>query len=225
MNCAVIVFPGTTGEMEVYYALKDIGINVQFVKHDEKSLEEYDCIILPGGTSYGDYLRPGAIASLTPVMEAVAKAIEDGKLIIGIGNGFQVLLEANLLPGAVIQNKGLKFICDQVELLVNNNETVFTKGFTDGETVTLPIAHQFGNYYCDDETLKELKENNQIIFTYKNDVNGSVERIAGITNKRGNVVGMMPHPERAMDTFQQTRDGLPIFQLLLTNWREQYNGS
>lgn len=222
MKFAVIVFPGTTCEMDMYHAIKELGEDVELVEHTDASLEPYDAIILPGGTSYGDYLRPGAIASRSPMMNEVKKAAEEGKPVLGVGNGFQILLEANLLPGAMLHNEQLKFICEPVELIVKNKKSMFTKGYEEYETVTIPIAHKFGNYYCDEETLTELKENDQIIFTYKNKVNGSVDHIAGITNKAGNVLGIMPHPERAVDPFHCSQDGAPLFRSLLNYWREYH---
>lgn len=222
MKFAVITFPGTSSDIEIIDVINALGEEAAIVKHDETSLDHFDCIILPGGTSYGDSLRPGAIARHTPVMEAVRKAADEGKPVLGIGNGFQILLEANLLPGTILINRDLKFICESVQLVVKNNETMFTNKYELDETITLPIASQYGNYYCDEQTFNELKEKKQIIFTYKEDVNGSLHYIAGIMNEKGNVLGLMPHPERAVDTFHQTTDGLPLLESLLNHWRE-YN--
>ncbi len=198
MKFAVIVFPGSNCDVDCYYAVKDgLGEEVEYVWHQEKNLSKYDVIMLPGGFSYGDYLRAGAIARFSPVMEAVREEAEKGKFIIGICNGFQILTEAGLLPGALRKNEGLKFICKTVSITVENDKTPFTTRLKKGQEILLPIAHGEGNYYVDDKTLRELKENNQIVFRYKENINGSVERIAGVINKKGNVLGMMPHPERA----------------------------
>lgn len=222
MKFAVIVFPGSNCDVDMYHAIQDeLGEEVEYVSHQADSLEEFDAILLPGGFSYGDYLRSGAIARFSNVMKEIVKAAESGKPILGICNGFQILLEAGLLPGAMKRNEGLKFICRQVELKVKNNETMFTAAFNKDEIITIPIAHGEGNYFCDAETLKSLKENNQIIFTYQgHNPNGSIEQIAGIMNERGNVLGMMPHPERAVDPLLGGADGLKIFQSIVKHWRE-----
>jgi phosphoribosylformylglycinamidine synthase subunit PurQ / glutaminase len=221
---AVIVFPGSNCDVDMYHAIKDeLGEEVEYVWHDAESLEEYDGILLPGGFSYGDYLRSGAIARFSKVMKEVVKAAEAGKPVLGVCNGFQILLEAGLLPGAMRRNESLKFICRSVELKVENNRTMFTSAYNDGEIITIPIAHGEGNYYCDEETLAKLKANNQIIFTYHGtNPNGSLANIAGITNERGNVLGMMPHPERAVDELLGSADGLKLFQSIVKNWRESY---
>jgi phosphoribosylformylglycinamidine synthase I len=224
MKFAVIVFPGSNCDIDMYHAIKDaLGEEVDYVWHSADNLEQYDGILLPGGFSYGDYLRCGAIARFSNVMAEVVKAAEAGKPVLGVCNGFQILLEAGLLPGALHRNDGLKFICRNVELKVENNESMFTTGYAAKETITVPIAHGEGNYYCDEATLAELKENNQIIFTYAGEnPNGSLEDIAGITNKQGNVLGMMPHPERAVDSLLGSKDGLKIFQSIVKNWRETH---
>lgn len=222
MKFAVIVFPGSNCDVDMYHAIQDeLGEEVEYVSHQADSLEEFDAILLPGGFSYGDYLRSGAIARFSNVMKEIVKAAERGKPILGICNGFQILLEAGLLPGAMKRNEGLKFICRQVELKVMNNETMFTADFHKDEIITIPIAHGEGNYFCDAETLKSLKENNQIIFTYQgHNPNGSIEQIAGIMNERGNVLGMMPHPERSVDPLLGGADGLKLFQSIVKHWRE-----
>lgn len=219
MKFAVIVFPGSNCDVDCYYAVKDgLGEEVEYVWHQEKDLSKYDVIMLPGGFSYGDYLRAGAIARFSPVMEAVREEAEKGKFIIGICNGFQILTEAGLLPGALRKNEGLKFICKTVSVIVENDETPFTTRLKKGQEILLPIAHGEGNYYVDDKTLKELKENNQIVFRYKENINGSVERIAGVINKKGNVLGMMPHPERAYDSLLGNTDGLYILGSIVDNF-------
>jgi phosphoribosylformylglycinamidine synthase subunit PurQ / glutaminase len=219
---AVIVFPGSNCDVDMFHAIKDeLGEEVEYVWHDQDSLEGYDAILLPGGFSYGDYLRCGAIARFSNVMKEIVKAAEAGKPILGVCNGFQILLEAGLLPGAMRRNESLKFICKPVELKVVNNETMFSSGYSKAEVITVPVAHGEGNYYCDEETLELLKDNNQIVFTYEGtNPNGSIENIAGITNERGNVLGMMPHPERAVDSLLGGADGLKLFQSIVRSWRE-----
>lgn len=222
MRFAVIVFPGSNCDLDMYHAVKDeLGAEVEYVSHQDTSLDRFDAILLPGGFSYGDYLRSGAIARFSPVMKAVVAAANEGKLVFGVCNGFQVLLEAGLLPGAMKRNEQLKFICRPVTLVVENNETMFTSSYGERQEITIPIAHGDGNYYCDDETLAQLKQNNQIVFTYKENMNGSRDHIAGITNKEGNVLGMMPHPERAVDELLGSSDGLSLFKSMLKEWRER----
>lgn len=223
MKFAVIVFPGSNCDVDMYHAIKDeLGEEVEYVWHDTDSLEEYDGILLPGGFSYGDYLRTGAIARFSKVMQAVIKAADAGKPILGVCNGFQILLEAGLLPGAMRRNESLSFICKPVELKVENSTTMFTNAYQEGQTITIPVAHGEGNYYCDAETLAKLKANHQIVFTYRQNPNGSLENIAGIINEKGNVLGMMPHPERAVDTLLGSADGLKIFQSIVKTWREAH---
>ena len=222
MRFAVIVFPGSNCDLDMYQAVKDeLGAEVSYVWHDETSLEGFDGILLPGGFSYGDYLRSGSIARFSPIMEAVIDAANAGKPVLGVCNGFQILLEAGLLPGAMRRNENLKFICRPVQLIVENNETLFTAEYEKNCAITVPVAHGEGNYYCAPETLEDLKANNQIVFKYKDNINGSVDRIAGITNKAGNVLGMMPHPERAVDSLLGSNDGLTLFKSILSQWREQ----
>lgn len=223
MKFAVIVFPGSNCDVDMYHAIKDeLGEEVEYVWHDSKNLDEFDGILLPGGFSYGDYLRSGAIAGFANVMEAVKKAAAEGKPVFGVCNGFQILTEAGLLPGTLRRNEKLKFMCGQVELVVENNETMFTTGYEKGHIITVPIAHGEGNYYCDNETYESLKNNNQIIFRYQNNPNGSLDDIAGIVNEKGNVLGMMPHPERAVDTLLGSADGLQLFRSIVRNWRENH---
>lgn len=224
MKFAVLVFPGSNCDLDMFHAIKDeLGEEVEYVWHDTKDLSGYDGILLPGGFSYGDYLRCGAIAQFSNVMNEVKKAADAGKPVLGICNGFQILTEAGLLPGALLRNKNLKFMCRTVELTVANNETMFTSEYSKGEVIKVPIAHGEGNYTCDAETLASLKANNQIVFTYTNDnPNGSVEDIAGIINERGNVLGMMPHPERAVHELIGGTDGLALFKSIVKQWRESH---
>jgi len=221
---AVIVFPGSNCDVDMYHAIKDeLGEEVEYVWHDVESLDEFDGILLPGGFSYGDYLRSGAIARFSNVMKAIIQAAEKGKPILGVCNGFQILLEAGLLPGAMRRNNSLKFICRPVELRVENNRTMFTAAYEKDEVITIPIAHGEGNYYCDEETLQKLIENRQIVFRYHTEnPNGSLHDIAGIINEQGNVLGMMPHPERAVDELLGSADGLKLFQSIVRYWRETH---
>ncbi len=223
MRVAVIVFPGSNADVDMYNAVEDVmGVPVDYVWHTATDLSPYDVILLPGGFSYGDYLRCGAVARFSPVMEQVMKAAEEGKLIMGVCNGFQILLEAGLLPGAMLRNKTLKYRCKLVPLRVENNQTPFTREYGAGEVIQIPIAHGEGNYFCDEETLAKLKENNQIIFRYDGEnPNGSIDHIAGIMNERGNVLGMMPHPERAVHKWMSSDDGKRIFASILKTWRER----
>ncbi len=224
MKFAVLVFPGSNCDIDMYHAIKDeLGEEVEFVWHSETDLSSFDGILVPGGFSYGDYLRCGAMANQSNIMSEVKKAAEAGKPVLGVCNGFQILTEAGLLPGALLRNKNLKFMCRPVQLKVENNQTFFTSQYEQGEVITVPIAHGEGNYYCDEETLQKLKENNQIVFTYSGEnPNGSLEDIAGIINERGNVLGMMPHPERAVDALVGGADGLRLFKSIVKQWRESH---
>lgn len=223
MKTAVIVFPGSNCDSDMYYAIRDgLGQEVDYVWHQESSLDGYDAIMIPGGFSYGDYLRSGAIARFSTIMPAVIEAAEVGKPILGVCNGFQILLEAGLLPGAMLRNKELKFICRHVDLQVMNNSTLFSSLYDQGETISIPIAHGEGNYYCDEATLASLEADNRIIFKYKNNPNGSAADIAGIINEKGNVLGMMPHPERATEALTGSVHGLRLFQSILKHWRESH---
>lgn len=222
MRFAVVVFPGSNCDIDCFKAVERLGEPVDYVWHTETDLTAYDAIILPGGFSYGDYLRAGAIARFSPVMGAVAKAAEEGKLVIGICNGFQILLESGLLPGAMLKNKGLKFLCQMEEIEVVNGKTPFTLDFMPGEKIRLPIAHGEGNYTCDEETYERLQRNGQIVFRYTNNPNGSLGDIAGIVNEKGNVLGLMPHPERAVDSLLGSEDGMKVFTSMVRAWRERY---
>lgn len=224
MKFAVLVFPGSNCDIDMYHAIKDeLGEEVEYVWHDATDLSGFDGILVPGGFSYGDYLRCGAMASQSNVMKEVKKAAEQGKPVLGVCNGFQILTEAGLLPGALLRNKNLKFICETVPLKVENNNTLFTNEYELGEIINIPIAHGEGNYFCDEETLKKLEENNQIVFTYDGvNPNGSLKNIAGIINEQGNVLGMMPHPERAVDSLLGSADGLKLFKSIVKQWRESH---
>jgi phosphoribosylformylglycinamidine synthase len=233
MKAAVIRFPGSNCDQDCYHVLKnDFGLETEYVWHKEASVEQFDLILLPGGFSYGDYLRCGAIARFSPVMRSVTAETARGKLIIGICNGFQILCEARLLPGALIRNNSLHFVCEFIEARLENMETAFTHSEvtkSDGTLLTartglllrLPVAHGEGNYRADPDTLRELNRNNQIVLRYSDsrgaltgdaNPNGSTENIAGITNRAGNVFGLMPHPERACDPLLGSEDGKLIFQ-------------
>lgn len=220
MRFAVIQFPGSNCDVDLLHAIKDgVGEEAEYVSHTATSLEGFDGVLLPGGFSYGDYLRCGAISRFSNVMSEVQRFADEGKPVFGTCNGFQILVEAGLLPGALQRNKHLHFICKTVELKVENAETNFTSEYKSNEILTIPIAHGEGSYYCDDETLKELKAHNQIVFTYASEnPNGSVGNIAGIVNKKGNVLGMMPHPERAVEDLLGSSDGLRFFKSMINNF-------
>ncbi|AHD04658.1 phosphoribosylformylglycinamidine synthase subunit PurQ [Paenibacillus larvae] len=226
MKFAVLVFPGSNCDVDCYKAVEDtIGQTVDYVWHTETDLSAYDCILLPGGFSYGDYLRCGAISRFAPVMSALAAAAKKGKFILGICNGFQILLESGLLPGALLRNNSMKFRCGITSLVVENRETPFTREYKQGEVIQIPIAHGEGNYYCDPRTLEELRAGNRIVFRYApgTNPNGSIEDIAGICNETGNVVGMMPHPERAVHELLGSADGKRMFTSILNAWREKHD--
>ncbi|MDM5250436.1 MULTISPECIES: phosphoribosylformylglycinamidine synthase subunit PurQ [unclassified Lysinibacillus] len=224
MKFAVLVFPGSNCDIDMYHAIKDeLGEEVEYVWHTETDLSGFDGILVPGGFSYGDYLRCGAMANQSNIMAEVKKAADAGKPVLGVCNGFQILTEAGLLPGALLRNKNLKFMCRTIQLKVENNNTLFTNQYEQGQVINIPIAHGEGNYYCDEETLQKLKDNNQIVFTYSGEnPNGSLEDIAGIVNERGNVLGMMPHPERAVDALVGGADGLAVFKSIVKQWRENH---
>lgn len=209
----IIVFPGSNCDHDAYFAFKDIlGVDTKFLWHKEGSIGDRNIIILPGGFSYGDYLRSGAIARFSNIMQDVIRFANNGGIVLGICNGFQILCETGLLPGALMRNRDLKFICKNVSLKVENNKSIFTYKYEIKENINIPIAHGEGNYYCDEDTLTELISNNQILFRYNNNPNGSVEDIAGIQNRKRNVLGMMPHPERASDIRLGNDDGLRLLQ-------------
>lgn len=224
LNFGVVIFPGSNCDTDCHWALSSLGQNVSYVWHQDQDLSNFDCLVLPGGFSYGDYLRSGAIARFSPVLKAIKQFAENGGLVIGICNGFQILLEAGLLPGAMLRNTTLKFICKNVHLRIDNNQTPFTANLSEGQIIQMPIAHNEGNYFVDEETLLSMKQNNQIILRYSNPQgkvepencpNGSLENIAGICNKEKNVFGLMPHPERAMQAFFGSADGKLIFDSII----------
>ncbi len=223
MKFAVVNFPGSNCDMDLYYAIRDgIKEEVELVDYRETSLDGFDGVLIPGGFSYGDYLRSGAIAVHAPVVKEIVRFANEGKIVLGICNGFQILTELGLLPGALIRNEKSRFICETVTLKVINDKTAFTNCYQENEEIRIPIAHGEGRYYCDDKTLAELKANDQIIFKYDRNVNGSVDQIAGVTNKQKNVLGMMPHPERAIEDILGSDDGLKLFQSII-NYQVRVN--
>ena len=217
MNSAVIVFPGSNCDRDVAVALEQVtGRKPAMVWHKDSDLPDgTDFIALPGGFSYGDYLRSGAMAARSPIMRAVAGAAGRGVPVIGICNGFQVLTEAGLLPGALMRNAGLSFVCRPVSLRVENSQSLFTCGYEAGETVHFPVAHHDGNYQADEATLDRLEDQARVAFRYQEEVNGSARGIAGILNDTGNVLGLMPHPERAIEPAHGGSDGRRLFEGLL----------
>lgn len=218
MNSAVIVFPGSNCDRDLAVAIRDVtGTAPHMVWHRETTLpdDRIDLIALPGGFSYGDYLRSGAMAARSPIMQAVRDAADRGVPVIGICNGFQVLTEAGLLPGALMRNAGQKFVCRDVMLTVENAQTAFTSRYETGERIRIPVAHHDGNYFADADTLDHLEGEGRIAFRYAEAVNGSQRDIAGILNAAGNVLGMMPHPERLIDPAQGGTDGRRLFEGLL----------
>jgi phosphoribosylformylglycinamidine synthase len=230
MKAGIVVFPGSNCDWDTYHALMGCGIESIFLWHKERDLKGCDLIVLPGGFSYGDYLRSGVLASFSPIMDSIKEFAEKGGLILGICNGFQILLESGILPGAMLRNKGLRFICKFVNIRVENSSTPFTKDIRKGDVLKIPIAHMDGNYYLPYSELERLKRNNQIVFRYcdgngeitdEANPNGSMENIAGIVNERGNVLGMMPHPERASFSILGSEDGRKIFQSCLNYLRER----
>lgn len=225
MKFGVVVFPGTWSDVDCFDALRDtLRQAVGYVWHKDTDLSEYGCVILPGGFSYGDYLRPGAIARFSPAMRAVADFAAQGKLVIGICNGFQILCEAGLLPGALLPNDSLQFRCQWTTLRVENADTPFTNAAANGQTLRVPISHGEGNYFADAATIEALEANNRIAFRYcapdgsvtaDANPNGSLGNIAGVLNESGNVLGMMPHPERCCDALLGGEDGKVIFQSVI----------
>ncbi|MEK7678778.1 MAG: phosphoribosylformylglycinamidine synthase subunit PurQ [Deltaproteobacteria bacterium] len=225
MKFAIIVFPGSNCDHDCYHAVKHVmGQEAEYVWHKSTELKGFDCVLLPGGFSYGDYLRTGAIARFSPVMNEVARFAERGGLVLGICNGFQILTEAGLLPGVLMRNNGLKFICKSLTLRVENTETAFTNGYKERQVLNIPIAHADGLYYAGNDTIKALKDGNRILFRYATpegavtedaNPNGSLSNIAGIINEKGNVLGMMPHPERACERLLGSTDGKGVFESIL----------
>ena len=217
MKFGVLVFPGSNCDRDVAYVTRDVLKQpTRMVWHEETDISDLDVVVVPGGFSYGDYLRCGAIARFSPVMKATVEHANKGKLVLGICNGFQVLTEAGLLPGALVRNRDLHFVCDRVPLRVERNNLLWTQLYQPGQVITLPIAHGEGNYYADADTLAQLEDNHQVLFRYEGEnPNGSLNNIAGICNIKGNVLGMMPHPERASDAMLGGTDGLKVFEGLL----------
>lgn len=211
----VLLFPGSNCEQDVAEAVRVLGGQAEIVWHGDERLPAVDAVVVPGGFAHGDYLRPGAIARFSPVMEDVARFAADGGAVVGICNGFQVLTEADLLPGALQKNAGLKFLCRTVELEVTSSASVLTRQCEAGQRLRIPINHFEGNYTCDPTTLAELRAQNRVVLRYLDNPNGSVDEIAGITNEAGNVVGLMPHPERAVDPLLGSDDGRLLLGSLL----------
>ncbi len=225
MKFGVVVFPGSNCDLDAYHAIRDVLRHpVEYIWHQEESVAGFDCIVLPGGFSYGDYLRSGAIARFSPVMKSVVEFAASGGLVFGICNGFQVLVEVGLLPGALYRNTGLQFRCQFTNLVVENRNTPFTIAVEPGRVLKIPIAHGEGNYYADAQTLRAMEQNGQIVFRYATaggevtkdaNPNGSLYNIAGVCNENKNVLGMMPHPERSVERILGSQDGLVIFESLV----------
>ena len=217
MKFGVVVFPGSNCDRDVAYVTRDLLHQpTRMVWHEETDISDLDVVIIPGGFSYGDYLRCGAIARFSAVMPQVVEHARQGKFVLGICNGFQILTEAGLLPGALVRNRDLHFICDRVSVKVERTDLPWTQSYQLGQVITLPIAHGEGRFYASPDTLMELEERRQILFRYEGDnPNGSVNHIAGICNRQGNVLGMMPHPERASDPILGGTDGIVLFKGVL----------
>ena len=225
MKFAVVVFPGSNCDQDCFYVIKNVlKESVAYIWHKDTNCDDFDCVILPGGFSYGDYLRTGAIARFSPVVKSITKFARKGGTVIGICNGFQILLEAGLLPGVMLRNRGLHFLCKHVYIKTENNQTRFTNFYNTEQILKIPIAHNEGNYYIDAAGLKELRANNQIVFRYCSatgeisdqfNPNGALDNIAGIMNKKGNVLGMMPHPERSCERELGSPDGYNIFKSIV----------
>jgi phosphoribosylformylglycinamidine synthase len=212
----VVVFPGTNCEHDVVHAVEVAGADGVLLWHGDAQLGAVDAVVLPGGFAHGDYLRPGALARFSPVMDAVAEFARSGGPVVGICNGFQVLTEAGLLPGALQKNGRLRFLCEPARVVVTSTASVLTSGATVGDELVVPINHFSGNYTCDEETLRRLQSEDRIVLRYADNPNGSVDAIAGIANEAGNVVGLMPHPERASDALLGSTDGLVLLRALVS---------
>jgi phosphoribosylformylglycinamidine synthase subunit PurQ / glutaminase len=216
MRFGVVVFPGSNCDHDAWYAVShNLGQKAEFIWHDSSSLGQVDAVILPGGFSYGDYLRCGAIAKFSPVMDAVRKFAADGGLVLGICNGFQILVESGLLPGALLRNQNLKFVCREVTLRVETAKTPFTAAATRGQLLRLPVAHGEGRYFADQRTLNTIETEDRVVLRYVDNPNGSVNGIAGVCNEGRNVMGMMPHPERAADKLLGSADGRVILESMV----------
>lgn len=218
MKFGVVVFPGSNCDRDVAWVTQGIlGMETKMLWHREADIGDVDVLVLPGGFSYGDYLRCGALARSAPILGSVFDHARRGGYVLGICNGFQILTEAGLLPGALVRNRGLHFICDRVELRLERPDLVWTKNYSPNQVVKLPIAHGEGCYYADRQTLEALENNRQVVWRYLENPNGSLNHIAGICNQKGNVLGMMPHPERAADQDLGSTDGLGLFSSLITS--------
>ena len=220
MKCAVLVFPGTSGDRDIVSALTKSGFTVETRRHDVETFDGFDLIVLPGGFSYGDYLAAGRLAAAAPAVAAIKQAAASGALVLGVGNGFQILTEMRLLPGGFLPNQDGTFVCEYADMIVTNNQTKFTTAYTENAKIRLPIAHESGNFWADEETLQKLKTENQIVFTYADNPNGSVENIAGIVSESGNVLGVMGRPERALECLLGSKDGRALFASMLNAGRE-----
>jgi phosphoribosylformylglycinamidine synthase subunit PurQ / glutaminase len=218
-SVGVVVFPGSNCEQDCMRSLTALGASPEMVWHTESALPDVDVVVLPGGFAHGDYLRTGAIARFSPVMDAVIKHADAGGLVIGICNGFQILCEAGLLPGALRKNAGLRFLCKWTDVRVENASTPFTRRAQAGDVLKMPINHFEGNWYCDPQTLRSVRQNGQVVLRYVDNPNGSLESVAGLCNEKGNVFGMMPHPERACEAVLGSEDGQVILRSMLDNVR------
>lgn len=213
MKAAVIVFPGSNCDRDAAVALEGVtGSKPAMVWHADTTLPDVDLVVLPGGFSYGDYLRSGAMSAGSPIMKEVVAHAKSGRALIGICNGFQILTEARLLPGVLMRNANLLFVCKSVAMKVDNDDSIFTRGYRMGDIVTYPVAHHDGNYFADEDTLDRLEGEGRVAFRYQDNPNGSIRDIAGILNEQGNVLGLMPHPERVCDPALGGTDGLPLFK-------------
>tara|TARA_B100001750_G_C15472516_1_gene580627 strand:+ start:312 stop:1004 length:693 start_codon:yes stop_codon:yes gene_type:complete len=229
MKFGIIIFPGTWSDRDTFKALSNVmDYDSSYIWHNERNIDNYDCIVIPGGFSYGDYLRCGAIAKFSPIMDSVKQHAKKGKPVIGICNGFQILCESGLLPGALVANQSMQFKCEWVNLKIENRKSIFTNKIELTQNILkIPISHGEGNYIVEKDILKSIKDNDQIIFKYSDkygkitdasNPNGSIDNIAGITNKKGNIMGMMPHPEKAAELILGSEDGKLIFQSLVGNY-------
>lgn len=222
MKFAVLKFPGSNCDRDMYNAAIKSGVEAEYVDYRETSLEGFDGVLIPGGFSFGDYLRSGAVASVAPIINEVKRLAAEGKPVLGVCNGFQILTEIGLLPGALLHNDSHLFVSRNERLTITNAQTPFTNLYDEGDEVIYPVAHGEGHYYCTEEMYDDLVRNNQIILKYNENPNGSYEDIAGIVSKEGNVCGMMPHPERALEMILGTDSGVKLFESMVKSWREQH---
>ncbi len=231
MSCGIVVFPGSNCDHDVYHLVKHVlGGQVRFLWHGDATLRDCDYIVLPGGFSYGDYLRAGALASVSPIVGELRRHVESGGPVLGICNGFQILLEMGLLPGALVRNENLRFVCREVSLKVERTDLVYTEGYEKGQVLTMPIAHAEGRYVARDEDIESMEKNRQVVFRYcdadggvgeESNPNGSMSGIAGICNAEGNVLGMMPHPERCAMEMLGSEDGVHVFSTLVRTYAKE----